>query len=664
MIIKKLTLENFRVFRGSHEIELAPLPQDNELGYKPIILFGGLNGAGKTSILTAVRLALYGKNSLGYGCSIEDYKNYLQSLIHHGPFSELSVTRASVTLTFDFNHNGETHEYTVKRSWNSGQIDKLKVFHGNSLKEELSYDQSQGFLNELIPTGVADLFFFDGEKIAELAEDSSGKILRTAVQRLLGLDLIARLQSDLSILLKRSNVKTMPENVKKQLFDLEEKQKKQEYKAEIIENEISILHTSIVSLKKELSQAEQSLSESGGEWAKSRQSEESKLEHLLIEKIELEKAIRLEMDSFFPLSLAPNSLKELLVKLETESEIKQKLAFKAQLNDFLQKVECSLEKQDGDVTSTMRSLNNVARHYSIVDPDDIKLDISDRELGQLQYQITEASKSSKSRVNETISKLLTIEDQIEKLSVNISRAPDQDRLNNHLQVIRELNSKLTNLLLDRKSLINDAKKAYRDAASTARKLQSLHDKYRTDTNEAESIVYAQKANNLLTDFSEKIKLSRIMLLQSAFIESYKKLARKEDSKLYAEIDVDSFDVNLVNEENQKINRKTLSAGEKQIYAIAVLEALAKASGHKLPVIIDTPLGRLDSNHRDKLVDNYFPQASHQVIILSTDTEVDKQYLEAMKDSISHSYEIKYNSHEKSSEIKEGYFWINDTNMVM
>ena len=64
-----------------------------------------------------------------------------------------------------------------------------------------------------------------------------------------------------------------------------------------------------------------------------------------------------------------------------------------------------------------------------------------------------------------------------------------------------------------------------------------------------------------------------------------------------------------------LHKDELSAGEKQIYAIAILEALAKTSGRHLPIIIDTPLGRLDSEHCTKLINNYFPYASHQVIIL-------------------------------------------------
>lgn len=105
-------------------------------------------------------------------------------------------------------------------------------------------------------------------------------------------------------------------------------------------------------------------------------------------------------------------------------------------------------------------------------------------------------------------------------------------------------------------------------------------------------------------------------------------------------------------------KESLSAGERQIYAIAMLDALAKTSGRKLPIIIDTPLGRLDSKHRKKLVENYFPSASHQVIILSTDTEIDKTYLTSLKDHISHTIMLDYIGTEGSSSVEPGYFWKN------
>jgi DNA sulfur modification protein DndD len=100
----------------------------------------------------------------------------------------------------------------------------------------------------------------------------------------------------------------------------------------------------------------------------------------------------------------------------------------------------------------------------------------------------------------------------------------------------------------------------------------------------------------------------------------------------------------------------LSAGDKQIYAISMLWALGKTSGRPLPIVIDTPLARLDSDHRRLLVEHYFPLASHQVIILSTDTEVDQDYFEQLKPSVARAYHLDYDQTQSSTLIKQGYFW--------
>ena len=90
-----------------------------------------------------------------------------------------------------------------------------------------------------------------------------------------------------------------------------------------------------------------------------------------------------------------------------------------------------------------------------------------------------------------------------------------------------------------------------------------------------------------------------------------------------------------------------------------MEALTRTSRRKLPVIIDTPLGRLDSKHRKKLVESYFPSASHQVIILSTDTEVDEQFFSDLSPETSHAYELIFDDQERCSFAEPGYFWRND-----
>ena len=164
MIIKNLVVENFRVFSGIHELDLAPRKKYEQQA--PIVLFGGLNGAGKTSILTAILVALYGRQAIGFGTAQKSYEKFLRESIHKIPDALIENNMASVELTFSFGNMGVVREYRVKRSWtvDGARIEEsLKIFDNDWLLGDLSKDQGQAFLSELIPIGISDLFFFDGE---------------------------------------------------------------------------------------------------------------------------------------------------------------------------------------------------------------------------------------------------------------------------------------------------------------------------------------------------------------------------------------------------------------------------------------------------------------------------------------------------------------------
>jgi DNA sulfur modification protein DndD len=124
------------------------------------------------------------------------------------------------------------------------------------------------------------------------------------------------------------------------------------------------------------------------------------------------------------------------------------------------------------------------------------------------------------------------------------------------------------------------------------------------------------------------------------------------------VDADTFRLSLYDTEGEPLPIHRLSAGEKQLLAIAFLWGLAHISGRQLPVAIDTPLGRLDSKHRHLIVEQYFPQASHQVILLSTDTEIrDKEVKMLRKQgAIAREYLLTYDGEERCTSVSSGYFW--------
>jgi DNA sulfur modification protein DndD len=658
MIIKSLVINNFRVFRGVHEIDLEPrIVKKHQTKAAPIVLFGGLNGAGKTSILSAVRVALYGRAAFGRGMNSAEYQTQLDALIHNGVGP--SDNKSSIQLIFTHSLNGVENEYRVTRSWRRGQKDKLVLEQDCAELSSMSYEQCQSFLNELIPPGISDLFFFDGEKIAELAEDDSGEVLQTAVRRLLGIDVAERLRNDLAIFLKRHDAAAMPENIKAQINKLELQRKDAEHQAIELANKSALCRARIELIATDIAKTENELSSRGGAWAQSREQEKAHQYELDAERKELEKTLRSEIEANLPFALAPNALQQLLNQLEAEKKSKQADSFNHELHDFMGELEQKLSFGLSDSFVAIQTIKSCfVERQAAQNNADILLDISDREFDQIKSQINSQAVDSYLRFDVARKRLEVVEEQVANISVNIARAPEQEQLETHLEQLKKLNSQRTTAIVQFKETTEDAKRKYREAIDFARKVQKLHDKHKVASTAEASVSNALNTHALLADFSEQLTAVRVKQLETEFIKSYQKLARKEDLKLSARINTQTFDVELIDENQHVINRKGLSAGEKQIYAIAILEALGKTSGKKLPIIIDTPLGRLDSKHRDKLIEHYFPEASHQVIILSTDTEIDEQYFssEYLKDDISHAFEIQFDGKTKSSSLKEGYFW--------
>lgn len=661
MLITKLTLNNFRVFRGVHEIDLRPAPArlskngPIEGTERPIILFGGLNGAGKTSILTAIRLALFGRQSFSQVLSNGEYVDALSELIHKGVGHGGVQDNASIELEFKYSQNGEENTYKVIRGWKRGKKDNLCLEKDGIQIPELNYEQCQGFLNELIPTGIADLFFFDGEKIAELAEDESGTVLKTAVRRLLGLDVIAKLKSDLNIFLKKQGSGALSQSLKEEMNALDEQRIDHERKAEKLRGEADIVDAQIELVSRDILNLENKLSQNGGAWAKTREYEQNKVESLLKEKVELEKQIRMEMETNLPFSLAPKAMQRLQTQIKQEQQVKKKQNFGNELDSFLETL-CSKYPSFDTEMAQSAIADSFKAHVGEFDSTELLLDISDRQANTIDYQLSNLSQDSYSRFDNARVRLSNVEEEIDNASNNIARAPEQAQVQELFAEVRALDKKKEKLIIEYHDLLEKAKRELRLALETARQIQKLHDKHKDQSNKDQSISNAQNSILLLDKFGEELTKARVNQLENEFVQSYKKLARKEDLQLTASINPATFDVDLVDEHGIKINRKAMSAGEKQIYAISILEALGRTSGRKLPIIIDTPLGRLDSHHRDKLVENYFPTASHQVVILSTDTEIDRNYTSLIQDDIARTYEICFDGTTKASTLKEGYFW--------
>jgi DNA sulfur modification protein DndD len=657
MIIKTLVLNNFRVFAGQHSIDLTPK------NGAPLVLFGGLNGAGKTSILTAIRLSLLGRLAFEQSSSNSTYINNLADLVYRSSNNNVAAFTSSVELHFEYVRDGKLVEYKISRRWNKGQRDNLLITENDIERIELNYEQAQSFLLELVPPGIADLVFFDGEKIAELADDNSGSILKDAVKRLLGLDTVLRLKEDLRIYLKRAGIASAETKLQKEFEQLELDKTDALNEARYLRNEADQFYNAIVEYNSHIKTAEQTLLNGGGAWANDREEQKKSVDQLIETKADTQLAILKELDGAYALSLAPNILSQLNEQLKQEQTYKAKQNFASEFRQFLPALRETLNTNEQADVTTLELINSevkkLANNFS---QPLVSFGFSDQQAALLSMQITQQSKHAALKVREEKEKLIKIEYSIENASINIARAPEKEQLQQAFDTLRGIETKKNDVVKKYKSKLEEAKAQFSVAHKAAQRLLKLHAEINRSFGHNESTERASSVIALLDDFNQQLTGVRVKELEKEFTNSYRKLARKEDLHLSASIDIKSFEVHLLNEDKTVINRKSLSAGEKQIYAIAMLDALGKVSGKKLPVVVDTPLGRLDSKHRDKLMEHYFPEASEQVIILSTDTEVDQGFFETLKDDIAHSYQITFDSQTQSSSITDGYFW-NDNQYV-
>ena len=243
----------------------------------------------------------------------------------------------------------------------------------------------------------------------------------------------------------------------------------------------------------------------------------------------------------------------------------------------------------------------------------------------MEQAIRHAIPESEVRVKRLNERIETTHRELDTIRLRLEQAPDEAALADDLAELARFAKDVRDATIDVAVRKRELKTRHRIAIDKARSLRDRHTARSAQEETAQPLEYANRSRRLLKDFRRVKAEQTIAELEYEFETAFQELARKDDLLANAHIDPLSFTVTLLNREGRELRKTQLSAGEKQIYAIAMLDALARTSGRRLPVVIDTPLGRLDSQHRSNLVTSYFPRASHQVILLSTDVEVDESF---------------------------------------
>lgn len=656
MILNQLVLHNVGTFAGRHVIDLTP-PSPSQ----PIVLVGGLNGAGKTTILESIQLALYGSLAHASGRRNGSYDNYLQDLVHRGvPASE----GAAIELTFTAHQEGMEHKYWIRRSWKSSgaSIREILLVSVDDRHNQALTSTWSEHVETFLPRGIAGLFFFDGEQIEALADlERSRQVLSSALAALLGLDLVERLTTDLAVLKRRHRGAQVPDSLrqaveeKKQLVTAHRQGEKAAAEAE------AARRTEHERSQKLFHEATEAYRAAGGDLLEQRETAESTAAMVRAGLARCEDEIRHELAEASPLLQLSGLLEQLGEQVRAEAAAHRDTllveALSARDDTLLQKLMdakvkastlTAVEQFLADDRETRRSSADIEEIVGFPDP--VALE------GLLASTLPEA----RTRLQSAVDRRAIFKAEREQAERVLAAIPDPEAL-------APLNAKRE----EARDLLYRAEAAYSVATELLNSARAdrakAHDAYEATLDKAAHANLAADDDRRLVEHVDRVRTSLATLRVAAtrrhlerishlVMDALTMLLRKEKLITDVQIDPETHAVALTGVDGYALPAKDLSAGERQLLAVALLWGLARAAGQPLPVVIDTPLGRLDGTHREHLLERYFPQASHQVILLSTDTEIDEEAYERIAPRVGRAYHLEFDPATNASYVVDGYFW--------
>jgi len=666
LIFRELILQNFGAYQGKHKIDLT-VEVNKEQDHPPIILLGGLNGGGKTTLIDAIRLALYGvkaqcstRGNLSYGeflsqCVNRDAKIGEEAMIEL-VFEQASFNKAELRQV----------PISICRRWihqpkNGRDVLEVRVDNWNSEILTNTWDE---FIEEIMPIGISGLFLFDGEQVRELAlQDTPTQGIVDAIRTILGLELVDRLEIDLEVMTSKKRRESLDTEDFGKLSEIETLIAQQLLEVELEKERKAQLELSLEQAQASLEEAEREFMRKGGKTAGDKQELEQKCQRLKEESEQQKKELLGLAETCLPLMLIQSPLLEDVI-LQSKKEL------------HIQKAKAALDlikERDRKLTEFVEKQNFPKKYINLVQ------EFLEAELNELEdeSQRGEAWLGSNSEIIHALSNLLEYDlpQSLTLANSTLQKLDICERESTQLQniLVSAASPEVYEQLLQRKeetetickALGNDLDDVKRSLALLERKLTST----KNDLERFGSTIVARsnlefffqsvsKVQGTLDIFRKEITSHKIAQLENSVTECFLHLLHK--SRLVHRITIapETFRLELYNAEGKPIPKHRLSAGEKQLLAIAFLWGLARVSGCQLPVVIDTPLGRLDSSHRLNLLDRYFPNASQQVILLSTDTEIGKEEVSRLRQNqlIAHEYILDYDESTSRTSVRLGYFW--------
>jgi len=656
----ELVLNNFGPYLGYQTINLRP---EDDKTPPPIVLFGGMNGGGKTTLMDAIRLALYGPRAQ---CSTRgnlSYSDFLSQCVHN---QTPPTEKTRIELAFEHVVGDRFVEHRIVRTWGKNPKDgkdQLGILEDDWKDEGLTETWDE-YIETLLPLGISNLFLFDGEQVKELAEqDEPPPLVFDAIQSLLGLELADRLAVDLDVLVSRKRKELANKQQLTNLEDLEQNLQTKQSEYEAAEQEVKTCQQALEKARSHHQATKEKLMKEGGEIAGQRNQLEAEIQNIESEMQTQRDRLREIAADSLPLKLISPLLQDAKHQGEQENQWQEYTIARdilhsrdQRLLDYLQ----TLDVSESNLLAIQKFLESDRHQLDIEnDPDkEIWLHADTTAIEQIGNLLDYQLPSLQQRAQECLQKLTDLEQQKTAKERQLAAAASPETYQQLVDAVSDASAKL-----------KQAEHQYQDAehrcqeiadaiAKLKKQLQRYSEEYIDRENANHIIQSSARVKQTLQRFKERLTLKKLNKLETEVTECFRYLLHKSDLVHRVVIDTQTYSLSLYDSQGNPVPKHRLSAGEKQLLAISFLWGLARVSGHQLPIAIDTPLGRLDSSHRQNLVERYFPAASHQVILLSTDTEIAETEVNTLRQqkAIAHEYLLEYNAKQRQTTVKPGYFF--------
>ena len=461
--------------------------------------------------------------------------------------------------------------------------------------------------------------------------------MKNAIKSLLGINVIDSLSSDLQRIMNRLNAEHIENYESTRVEELRAIRDEKESVCKQIDDQITELESERLELGKKLDKKEQEYKAKGGDI-------NAQAQDLYTEKGELNgrlSQINEELIEFagseLPLELVRPLLDDILSQSKREQEDKNTRLAVDKIGEFIRMFSKGEKKN-----KALESFAEYVRKAADCQQTKCVYDLSVR--GRYEADKS-ALVSAKKRVDEIENYLsVDIDDKkVQKLYKTIAQLNVQ---------IEEIGIRIENLKKDRSTANGEFLRASTEFNRCVTHYLSVIER---DDDVQRMHKYALYAQQVAKQYQLALQKEKIESLAKTMTERYKILLDKKKLFDRIEMNPETLDYYCLDKDGNVIPKDSFSAGEKQLMVISMLWALAICSKKKLPVIIDTPLARLDSIHRKALITKYFPNASEQTIILSTDSEIDSTYYNIIKKHVSSEFTLRYDEDTKSSTIEYGYF---------